>query len=100
MGIGLNSVTIRKWQVETSKPEYRGTLIAVQLVLVIDRHNIMGEFKNAPTSTPKLLSTSGRFSMADVDNGGLELFPSKAPDWCTESWQCSAYPDPFALFML
>jgi len=35
VGIGLNSATIPMWQSETSKPEHRGTLIAIQLVLVI-----------------------------------------------------------------
>lgn len=35
VGIGLNSATIPMWQAETSKPEHRGTLIAIQLVLVI-----------------------------------------------------------------
>ncbi|CAO2656677.1 Nn.00g054800.m01.CDS01 [Neocucurbitaria sp. VM-36] len=35
VGIGLNSATIPMWQSETSKPEHRGKLIALQLVLVI-----------------------------------------------------------------
>ncbi|KAF2687384.1 general substrate transporter [Lentithecium fluviatile CBS 122367] len=35
LGIGLNSATIPMWQSETSKPEHRGKLIALQLVLVI-----------------------------------------------------------------
>jgi len=35
VGIGLNSATIPMWQSETSKPEHRGILIALQLVLVI-----------------------------------------------------------------
>jgi sugar porter (SP) family MFS transporter len=34
-GIGQNSATIPMWQSETSKPEHRGKLIALQLVLVI-----------------------------------------------------------------
>ncbi|ORY03406.1 general substrate transporter [Clohesyomyces aquaticus] len=35
LGIGLNSATIPMCQSETSKPERRGKLIAIQLVLVI-----------------------------------------------------------------
>ena len=34
-GIGQNSATIPMWQSETSKPEHRGKLIALQLVIVI-----------------------------------------------------------------
>ena len=35
VGIGQNSATIPMWQAETSKPEHRGKLIALQLVIVI-----------------------------------------------------------------
>jgi sugar porter (SP) family MFS transporter len=35
LGIGQNSAIIPMWQSETSKPEHRGKLIALQLVLVI-----------------------------------------------------------------
>lgn len=35
LGIGMNSAIIPMWQSETSKPEHRGKLIALQLVIVI-----------------------------------------------------------------
>jgi sugar porter (SP) family MFS transporter len=35
LGIGMNSAAVPTWQSETCKPEHRGKLIALQLVLVI-----------------------------------------------------------------
>lgn len=35
VGVGMNSVAVPMWQSETCKPEHRGKLIAIQLVLVI-----------------------------------------------------------------
>lgn len=35
LGIGMNSAIIPMWQSETSKPEHRWKLIALQLVIVI-----------------------------------------------------------------
>lgn len=54
LGVGMNSAAVPIWQSETCKPEHRGKLIALQLVLVIGGISASPTFKTTMSAGDSL----------------------------------------------